>query len=236
MAVTSGFFNSVNHDRKYDADQIGAMFDGIIKDGVYSTIGNMFAVSVVSGMFMKVGPGRAWFDHTWTENDGDIILELVEAPMYMSRYDAIVLEVNKSDNERKNDIKVITGEATDTPVKPTMIKTDDIIQYPLCYISVGEGVTEILPENVEITVGTDECPICTGVLQQVDISELLTTWNQQFATALDDWETAKTTEFNTWFQNLHNELDENQAAHLQNEIDGIWTYLNSIGNAEDEEY
>ena len=34
MAVTSGFFNSVNHDRLYDAEQLSSIFDGIIIDGV----------------------------------------------------------------------------------------------------------------------------------------------------------------------------------------------------------
>ena len=34
MSVSSGFFNSLNGDRKYNAAQMSAIFDGLIIDGV----------------------------------------------------------------------------------------------------------------------------------------------------------------------------------------------------------
>ena len=37
MAFSFGFYNAVNHDRRYDAVQFGQIFDGIISDGVYAT-------------------------------------------------------------------------------------------------------------------------------------------------------------------------------------------------------
>lgn len=238
--VSSGFFNSVNGDRRYNAEELGSIFDGILKDGVYSTIGQAFAVSVNEGMFIQVGSGRAWFDHTWTMNDAAVILEIIEPPLYASRYDAVVLEINKDPDDteegRANHIKIVNGLASDTPVKPEMVKTDTVIQYPLAYILVEDNITEITPDKIEVTVGTDECPFCTGILQQVSIDELLAAWDQEFDTCLDTWKTTETTEFENWFQNLQDELDEQQAAHLQNEIDGIWTYLNSIGHAEEEEF
>lgn len=236
MAVTSGFFNAVNHDRLYDAEELGSIFDGILKDGVYSAIGEAFAVSVSSGLVLRIGSGRAWFDHTWTFNDNAILMEVQRPPLYLSRYDAVVLEVNKSESVRENQIKIIVGEAQDTPVKPAMIKTSSIIQYPLAYILVEANVEEILPEKIEVTVGTEECPFCTGVLQQVSIDDLLAAWQQEFDTSLDAWKNLETTQFEEWFQNLQDELDDNQAAHLQSEIDDVWTYLNSIGRAEDEQF
>lgn len=236
MSVSSGFFNSVNGDRKYDAEELGAIFDGILKDGVYSTIGGAFAVSVSEGMFIQVDSGRAWFDHTWTLNDAPIILEVIEPPLYMSRYDAVVLEINKTETGRTNQIKIINGLASDTPVKPEMIKTDTIIQYPLAYILVEDNITEILPEKIEVTVGTDECPFCSGILQQVTIDELLAAWQQEFDTCLDSWKSTETTQFEEWASHLADELDDNQAAHLQAEVDGIWMYLDSIGRAEEEEF
>ena len=68
MTITSGFFNSVNHDRLYDAEQVSSIFDGIIKDGVYESIGDAFMVTPNSDLndSIIVGTGRAWFDHTWT--------------------------------------------------------------------------------------------------------------------------------------------------------------------------
>ena len=43
MSVSSGFFNSLNGDRKYNAAQMSAIFDGLIIDGVFASIGTAFA-------------------------------------------------------------------------------------------------------------------------------------------------------------------------------------------------
>ena len=39
MALTYGFYNSLNGDRKYNAMDISRLFDGLIKDGVFMSIG-----------------------------------------------------------------------------------------------------------------------------------------------------------------------------------------------------
>ena len=44
MAISSGFYNSVNGDRTYDADQFGSLFDGIIAPGVFPNVGDKFRV------------------------------------------------------------------------------------------------------------------------------------------------------------------------------------------------
>lgn len=38
MAVTYGFFNSVNGDRKYNADQMSSYFEGLVTDPEYQCI------------------------------------------------------------------------------------------------------------------------------------------------------------------------------------------------------
>ena len=50
MAWTSGFFNSVNGDRLYNADQMSHIFEGLITDGVYESVGNKLAVQPNSGL------------------------------------------------------------------------------------------------------------------------------------------------------------------------------------------
>ena len=50
MALTYGFYNSQNGDRMYDATDISSIFDGIIKDGVFMSIGDAFIVSAAIGM------------------------------------------------------------------------------------------------------------------------------------------------------------------------------------------
>ena len=50
MAFTYGFFNSLNGDRKYTAEQLSSIFDGLITDGVFDSIGDILATVPGSGM------------------------------------------------------------------------------------------------------------------------------------------------------------------------------------------
>ena len=100
MAFTYGFYNSSSGDRKYTADQVSQIFDGIINDGIYVTIGNALAVQPATGMNIKVCSGRAWFNHTWSYNSTDYLLTIATPDLTYSRYDAVVLEVNAGSSTR----------------------------------------------------------------------------------------------------------------------------------------
>ena len=69
MSVTCGFYNSLNGDRKYDSVLISKMFDGLIIDGVFASIGTCFVAQATTGVVVNVGIGKAWFKHSWLEND-----------------------------------------------------------------------------------------------------------------------------------------------------------------------
>lgn len=162
MAFTFGFYNSLNHDRVYDSLSISKIFDGLITDGIYGTIGDCFKVRVSSGNII-VGSGRAWFDHTWNLNDSDMTLTGDPAHATMDRWDAIILDINSSNAYRENGIQWIKGTASATPEKPTMIRTVSHNQYPLAYV-YRRANSSIVSSDVTNTVGTDECPYCTGLL------------------------------------------------------------------------
>lgn len=216
MSVTYGFYNAVNHDRLYNAIQMSQLFDGIIQNGVFSTIGDAFAVTPNEGMNIKVGEGRAWFNHTWTLNDADLVLTVPSlTSIIMSRIDAVVLEVDSSLAVRANSIKIIQGTEATTPVKPTLVHTGDVNQYALAYITIPQGATSIVAENIENVVGTDETPFVTGVLQQLSIETLLQNWDTNFK----GWLSTEQADFDEWFQNLQYILDGDVAAHLQTEIE-----------------
>jgi len=54
MSVTYGFYDSYNGDRVYNADQFSSFYDGLINDGVYSSVGQRFYVAASSGMDITV--------------------------------------------------------------------------------------------------------------------------------------------------------------------------------------
>ena len=204
MAFTCGFFNSQNGDRKYNAEQMASIFDGLIKDGVYDTVGDIFAVTPGTGMQVLVGSGRAWFDHTWNNNDAQYPLAITAADVSLPRYDAVVLETNHSDTVRTNRLRVLTGTPASNPVKPTMTSTANVKQHPLAYIKVTAGATSITASMIQVVVGTSECPFVTGIIDTAQIDALFQQWNG---------------EFNEWFENLKAQLSDNVVANLQAQID-----------------
>ena len=180
MALTSGFFNSKNHDRLYDATQISTLFEGLINDGVYQGVGNIFKVSASNGMNVTVDTGRAWFNNTWTRNDALIVLTVPTAEQVLKRIDAVVIEVNSLETVRNNTIKIVKGTPASNPSKPSLTKNDDVHQYPLAYITVDPNVTAITQQKIQNAVGTSACPFVTGIIDTLDIDDLIAQWSSEF--------------------------------------------------------
>lgn len=180
MALTSGFFNSKNHDRLYDATQISTLFEGLINDGVYQGVGNIFKVSASNGMNVTVDTGRAWFNNTWTRNDALIVLTVPTAEQVLKRIDAVVIEVNSLETVRNNTIKIVKGTPASNPAKPSLTKNDDVHQYPLAYITVDPNITVITQQKIQNAVGTSACPFVTGIIDTLDIDDLIAQWSSEF--------------------------------------------------------
>lgn len=250
MSVTYGFYNSIKGDRKYNALEMSSIFDGIIVDGVYMSIGDALNVKSSGGMGITVGIGRAWFNHTWTLNDSLLPLTLANSDVLLNRIDAIVLEVNNNTEVRKNTIKILKGTPSSKPVKPTMTEGELLNQHPLAYISIPAGATSISQSNIENAVGTSACPYVTGVLKGMDIDKLVAQWGAQWAEWLssntdawkafmsdntNEWKSfmaknknewsalinGNTSEFETWFEHMKDQLSEDAAGNLQLQVDNL---------------
>ena len=153
MAVTYGFYNSVNHDRVYDAEQMSSMFDGLILDGVFKNVGNELTVRSGTAMTVIVESGRAWFDHTWTFNDSALVLDISPSSSSYNRIDSVILEVNKS--SRTNTIKILMGVNASSPVPPALQNDNSVSQYRLANVSIPKSSSTV---TVTDTRGTDDCP------------------------------------------------------------------------------
>lgn len=206
MAVTYGFYNSLGKDRVYNAEQMSAIFDGVITDGVFASIGGKLIPTAGSGMQVIVKPGKCWFNSTWTVNDSELPLAIPAADVSLTRIDAIAVQVNSAINTRANSIRVIPGTASANPVKPTLISSPTLHQYALGYVTVPANATSISASNIEVNVGKSTCPFVTSVLQQTNIDDLFNQWNSQFL---------------TWFNNIQSQLSGNVAANLQAQIEAI---------------
>lgn len=204
MAVTYGFYNSLNKDRVYNAEQMSSIFNGIITDGVFASIGGSLMPIAGTGMQVVVKTGKCWFNSTWTLNDALLPLGIEAADVSLTRIDAVAVEINSAVSTRANTIKVIKGTPSANPAKPALANTETLHQYALGYITIGAGVTSITADKIEVNVGKETCPFITSVLQQTDITALFNQWDA---------------EFNAWFANVQAQLSGNIAANLQRQID-----------------
>lgn len=255
MSVTSGFFNSRDGDRKYDAMQMSSIFDGLIIDGIFASIGTAFAVKATTGQTVNIGIGKAWFHHTWTINDAVLPLVCPDSELLLNRIDAVVLEVNTTETVRENTIKIIQGTPATDPSRPILTKEGTVYQYPLCYIYRALGSTTITQADITNMVGSDETPFVTGILQTISLNELLGQWEaelDQFMAnqsneivqwtenqktemlawfedlksdllleqqTLDEWIASEQADFLAWYSQMKDQLSEDAAGNLQNQID-----------------
>lgn len=195
MALSYGFYNSIDGDRTYDAVQLGQIFDGIITDGIYATYGKAMAViaSENAGEVI-IQPGRAWFNHTWSYNDANFVMAALAPDVLLDRIDALVLDVNTELATRANSFVWVPGTAASNPTKPTLINTLTHHQYPLCYVHRYPETTMIYARDITNTIGTSECPFVTGVLEGMDIDDWMRQWDDEFHA----WENSTKEDFDTW--------------------------------------
>ena len=217
MSVSSGFFNSLNGDRKYNAAQMSAIFDGLIVDGVFASIGTAFAVKAAGGLTVNVGIGKAWFDHTWTVNDSILPMTAPEAEVLLDRIDAVVLEVNGTESVRENTIKFVKGNPSSAPSRPTLTNEGNVHQYPICYIYRKYGTAVINQADITPMVGTESTPFVTGILQTISLDELLGKWQDELdrftdarSKEVDDWIAQEESDFTAWFNKMKADLQQEQ--------------------------
>lgn len=226
--VTSGFFNSVNGDRRYSAEQMSAIFNGIINDGVFVNVGTAFAVTADVGNQVTVGSGRAWIDSTWINNDTILLVQLGESDVLTPRIDAVILETDHSAPVRNGTIKVIEGSPASKPVRPKMEHSFYVNQYPLAYILRPANSTSITQSNITYMVGTSELPFVTGILETLDIDALVAQWGAEWK----EWfESIKATTsgdiieyqeaWDQWFQGVRDDLTEDAAGNLLLKIEDV---------------
>ena len=205
MAVKSGFFNSINSDRKYDAEDVNSFFEAVIADGVLSTYGDVFVVEPITGMEINIKSGKAWFLNSWIVNTTSKVLTLSTAHVSYSRIDIIALDFDKTDDIRTNNIIIVEGTAAVSPTPPALLDVVDHLQIPLAHILVGIGVTEIVSGNITNKVGLSVCPFASGLLEQFDIETLWGQWDSEFSvwlgasdTSFQDFMTASDNTFVAW--------------------------------------
>lgn len=203
MAITCGFFNSKNGDRKYNAEQMGRFFDKLITSGVFPNPSTQLQVVAKAGMTINVLPGRAMLDCHWLNNDSNLSLTLAAADVVLNRIDAVVMKLDLTDNARTITIEVKKGANASNPVAPSMTRNDYVKEYALAYIRVNKLVTSITQAQItDCRADTSVCGWVTSLIEQVDTSTLFKQWQ----TAYEKFYNDSNSTFDEWFQHIRDTI------------------------------
>lgn len=210
MAISYGFFNSINHDRAYNADQISEYFDGLVSNGVYESVGSAMQVTAGEGLAVNVQSGRAIIDCKWIKNDAAQAITLTTAHVLLPRYTAIVIRLDRG--SRSISIVAKDGTPASNPEKPSMTDDGQITELCLAYVLVGANASTITQANITDMRSSDLCGWVTGVVQQVDTSQLFAQYQAAFEENYAQqlaWQQNIQTQFDAWFAALTQQLSVN---------------------------
>lgn len=148
MALECGFFNSVNGDRKYNAEQMSRYFENILSGGIFKRITNCMKVSAGSGMKLTVAAGAGLIDCHWFRAKTAETVTIPTAHAVLPRFDCIVARLNTSDSARAITLEVVSGTPAASPVAPDPVRTDTVHDLTLALVYVPAGASAITAANI----------------------------------------------------------------------------------------
>lgn len=185
MAIKYGFFNSVDGDRKYDADDIGNYFLKLISDGVFATPATAMQVTAAGGLKVSVAAGWGFIKCKYLNNTSALQLTLSAADVVLNRYDRIVMRLDNTN--RLMTIAVKQGTAASTPTVPALTRTSNVWELSLARVYVAAGATVINQSDITDERGnTTLCGYVTGLINQIDTTSLFAQYNDAFYSWFND--------------------------------------------------
>lgn len=220
MAVRSSFFNSVNGDRRYLANNFAEYFASFISNGIFPTPSNTLQVYEKTNMTVTVKPGKGWINGYFAVNEYDYDLTLDNADGVLNRIDRIVLRLDF--NARAINITVKKGTFASTPVAPTLQRDADAHELALADVYVAKGATTIRQSNItDQRLNNALCGIVHGTVSQVDTTTIFNQYSAWFSettgkteSEINQWQLTAKAEFDQWFASIQNILDGDVAANL----------------------
>lgn len=202
MAIKSGYFNSVNGDRKYNAEDMSHYFDGLISNGIYESIGDKFHVTPGGNMSVNVGTGRAMIDCHWIKSDSIVNIEISAADVQLNRWDCIVIKLDMT--AREMTLEKIQGVPGNPAPLPVFNDTETVKYLWVASVYIPAGMTTVTQSRITDMRGKARCPYVTGLIKQVDTSQLFAQWQD----ACQSYYNSMTAEMTAYFEQMKSSYED----------------------------
>lgn len=208
FAVNSGFYDAVNSDRTYSADDMNRPYKRVVSNGVFATpkgtkSTDLQVVSAGNGMEIIVKKGDGIFADKWFENSAAINITVPNNTSTVPRIDSVLVQIDKRTSGRVGNIVYRTGTPSSNPSAPSINTVSNVIEYRLANVRVNAGTTGITNSMITDRRGSADCPWVTSLIYQVDTSTLYDQW----AAAYEEYFEAEKAIWDEWYSHLTEELD-----------------------------
>lgn len=217
FAANCGFFDSVNNDRLYTADQMNRPYRRLVSNGVFATpqgtpSTDLQVISAGSGMAIVVQTGAGIFADKWFENPSGIQIAVPANTDIVPRFDSVIVQVDKRESGRAGNIVYRTGTAATNPQPPAINTVENVVEYRLANIYVASGANAINNDAITDMRGSASCPWITSLIYQVDTSTLFNQWQaayqSYYSESTQDFEEYTEEQREAWEQFLQNLTDD----------------------------
>ena len=213
----SGFYDSVDNDRVYSADEMNRPYRRIVSNGVFATPQGTpstdLQVLSASGMGITVKAGEGLFGDKWFELQEDLSITVPANNNVVPRIDSVLVQVDTRASGRIANIVYRTGSPASSPVAPAINQVTGVYEYRVSNIYVAAAVTSITQSKITDLRGSSECPWVTALIIQPDTSTLFAQWNAAFA---------------EYYAQAQEEYEEEEAGRVQDWNDFYATLTQSL--------
>lgn len=162
----SGFFNSSDGDRVYDATDFAAYFGSLVSNGVFYMAATNLQVSPAIGLAVSVAAGSAWINGYRYENTDDLNMPLTTANGSNPRIDRIVVRLSQV--SRSIQLAVVAGTPAATPAAPALTRTSDVYELGISDVLIPAAATSIATNNITDTrLNTNLCGLVNSLVTAV---------------------------------------------------------------------
>ncbi len=162
----SGFFNSSDGDRVYDATDFAAYFGSLVSNGVIYAAATSLQAIPGTGLSISVAAGSAWINGYRYENTDTLNIPLTTANGSNPRIDRIVVRLSKV--SRSIQLAVVVGTPATTPSAPALTRTSDVYELGIADVLIPAAATSVAANNITDTrLNTSLCGTVNSLVTAV---------------------------------------------------------------------
>lgn len=211
-------------DRAVDSSVLRNMLKMYFSNGLFlSALATSWAVTAPSdnSLVLTVAAGAGLIQGATGYTDAPGTLTLSAADSSLPRYDMVVARLNDNSDYRNIYLDIIEGTPASTPAYPELTQSDSIWEIGIAAIYRAANSTTVTQSAITDLRADSTYAGQVNAIDSIDTStwgSQLTTYYEEFVALCETYQAERETAFNTWFEEMKDQLSEDAAGALQLEI------------------